>query len=138
MDVEPLDGDAELAGRGEAGADGARRGLLDVGVLKDQHGVLAAEFQGDADQAGGGSLGDLTAGAGGAGEGDVVGVLDDLGADDRALAEDDLEDLGGQPGLDEQVTAHRAVRQVSVSGFITTALPATKAGSASPTDSSSG
>lgn len=31
-------------------------------------------------------------------------MLDDLGADDRALAEDDLEDLGGQSGLDEQVT----------------------------------
>ena len=71
---------------------------------QDQHGVLAAEFEGDADQPGGGALGDLAAGAGGAGEGDVVGVLDDLGADDRALADDDLEDLGGQPGLDEQVT----------------------------------
>ncbi len=104
VDVEPLDGDAELAGRGEAGAYGTRRGLLDVGVLQHQHGVLAAEFEGDADQAGGGALGDLAAGAGGAGEGDVVRVLDDLGSDDRALAEDDLEDLGGQAGLDEQVT----------------------------------
>ena len=48
-------------------------------------------------------LGDLAAGAGGAGEGDVVGVLDDRGADDRALAEHDLPDLGGQSGLDQQV-----------------------------------
>lgn len=31
-------------------------------------------------------------------------MLDDLGADDRALAEDDLEDVGGEPRLDEQVT----------------------------------
>lgn len=79
---------------GEAGADRARRRLVDVGVLQDHHGVLAAEFEGDADQACGGGLRDLAAGAGGAGEGDVVGVLHDLGADDRALAEDDLEDLG--------------------------------------------
>ncbi len=104
VDVEPLDGDAELAGGGEAGADGARGGLLHVGVRQDQHGVLSAEFQRDADQTGGGALGDLAAGAGGAGEGDVVGVPDDLGADDRALAEHDLEDVGGQPGLDQQVT----------------------------------
>lgn len=30
-------------------------------------------------------------------------MLDDLGSDDRTVAEDDLEDLGGQSGLDEQV-----------------------------------
>lgn len=103
VDVQPLDGDAELTGRGEAAADGSRGRLLDVGVLQDQHRVLAAEFEGDADQAGGGALGDLAAGARGAGEGDVVGVLDDFGAYDRALAEDDLEDVGGQTGLDEEV-----------------------------------
>jgi hypothetical protein len=34
--------------------------------------------------------------------------------------------------------AHRAVSAVSVSGFMTTALPAAKAGRASPTESSSG
>ncbi len=104
VDVQPLDGDAELSGGGEAGAYGAGGGLFEVGVVQDQHGVLAAEFERDADQAGGGALGDLAAGAGGAGEGDVVGVLDDLGADDRALAEHDLEDALGQAGLDEQVT----------------------------------
>ncbi len=93
-----------MVGGGEAGADRARRRLLDVGVLQDHHGVLSAEFEGDADQPGGGGLRDLAAGAGGAGERDVVGVLDDLGADDRALAEDDLEDPGGQTGLDEEVT----------------------------------
>lgn len=104
VDVQPLDGDAQLAGGGEAGADGARGGLLDVGVGEDEHGVLAAEFEGDPDQAGGRALGDLAAGAGGAGEGDVVGVPDHLGADDGSVAEDDLEDLGGQSGLDQQVT----------------------------------
>lgn len=103
VDVQPLDGDAQLARGGEAGPDGAGGRLLYVGVLKDQHGVLAAEFEGDADQAGGGAPGDLAAGAGGAGEGDVVGVLDDLGADDRTVADDDLEDVGGQSRLDEQV-----------------------------------
>lgn len=88
---------------GEAGAHGSRGGLLDVGVVQDEHGVLAAEFQGDPDEAGGRALGDLAAGAGGAGERDVVGVADHLGADDGAVAEDDLEDLGGQSGLDQQV-----------------------------------
>lgn len=78
-------------------------GLLHVGVLQDQHGVLATQFEGDADEPGGGSLGDLTAGPGGAGEGDVVGTADDLGADDGALTQDDLEHLGGQSGLDEEV-----------------------------------
>lgn len=104
VDVQPLDGDAELSGGGEAGADGTGGGLLHVGVLEDQHGVLAAELQRDADQAGGRALGDLAAGARGAGERDVVGVLDDLGPDDRSVTEDDLEHLGGQPGLDQQVT----------------------------------
>ena len=104
MDVQPLDGDAQLPGGGEAGADGTGGGLLDVGVVEDQHGVLAAEFEGDADQTGGGALGDLAAGAGGAGEGDVVGVPDDLGSDDRAVTDDDLEDLGRKPRLDQQVT----------------------------------
>ena len=139
VDVQPLDGDAELAGGGEAGADGARGGLVEVGVRQHQHGVLAAEFERDADQPGGGALGDLAAGAGGAGERDVVGVLDDLGADDRAVADDDLEDVGGQPGLDQQLAGpQRRSARSRVSGFITTALPATKAGSASPTDSSRG
>lgn len=103
MDVQPLDGDAELTGRGEAGADGAGGGLLHVGVPEHQHGVLAAELQRDPDEPGRRTLRDLAAGAGGTGERDVVGVLDDLGADDRSVAEDHLEHLGGQPGFDQQV-----------------------------------
>ncbi len=101
--VQPLYGDAQLSGGGEAAADGARGGLVEVGVVEDQHGVLAAEFEGGADEAGGGALGDLAARTGGAGEGDVVGVGDDGGADDGALAENDLPDGRGQPGLDEEV-----------------------------------
>ncbi len=50
-DVEAFDGDAELPGGGEAGGDGSGGGLVDVGVVEDDHGVLAAEFEGGADQA---------------------------------------------------------------------------------------
>ncbi len=101
--VEPLDRYAELPGGGEAGPDGAFGGLVQVGVGQHQHGVLAAQLQRGADQAGGGLLGDLAAGPGRAGERDVVGVVDHGRADHRAVADHDLPEVGGQSGLDQQL-----------------------------------
>jgi hypothetical protein len=49
--VQALDGDAELARGGEACGDDAVGGAVDVGVVEDDHGVLAAEFEGSADEA---------------------------------------------------------------------------------------
>lgn len=106
--------------------------------MEHQHGVLAAEFQRAAHQPGSGAASDLAAGAGGAGEGDVVGAFDDGGADDVALADDDLPHLGREAASISNSRAHRAVSAVWLSGFITTAFPATKAGNASPTESPSG
>ena len=45
VDVEPFQRDAELAGVGEAAADEPVDGALDVGVVTDDAGVLAAEFK---------------------------------------------------------------------------------------------
>ena len=49
-DEHPLRRDAELAGVGEAGADGALGGPVEVGVAQHQDRVLAAELQRAADQ----------------------------------------------------------------------------------------
>ena len=80
--VEALDRDAQLAGRREARLDGTRGGLVDVGAGQHDHRVLAAELERAADQPGRSLLGDELAGRGRAGEADVVGALDDRGADD--------------------------------------------------------
>ena len=49
--VEALDRDAELAGVGEGGDHGALDGAVEVDVLGDDHGVLAAQLGRHADEA---------------------------------------------------------------------------------------
>ena len=84
-------------------APAAALSMLALG--QHDHGVLAAELERAADQPGRSLLGDELAGGGRAGEADVVGALDDRGADDRAGAADDLPDVGGDAGLAHQLDA---------------------------------
>ena len=90
-------------GRGEAGAHRARGGPAQVGVGGDVHGVLAAELEADADEPLAGGLGHPPAGGRRAGEADVVGAVDDGLAGGLAVAEHDLQQVLGQPGVLEDL-----------------------------------
>ena len=80
LDVDALNGGACLAGVGHAAPDRTVRRPLEVGVGEHDHRVLAPELEAVWDQPLGGALGDLPAGAGGAGELDVVGLVNQRGA----------------------------------------------------------
>src|SRR3546814_503824 len=60
-DVQALRGHTQLSGGRETGSRGTDNGLVEVGIVEDQHGVLAAEFQCAADQATCRGLGDFSA-----------------------------------------------------------------------------
>ena len=102
-DEQPLHRHAELAGVRERGADGALGRLLEVGVAEHEDRVLAAELERAADQPVGAPLRDELAGGGRAGEADVVGARDQLGADLGAGTRDDLPEVGREAGLLEQL-----------------------------------
>ena len=104
-DEHPLGRDAELAGVGVRRTDRALGGALDVGVLEDQDGVLATELERAVDQSLGTAGGDALAGRGRAGEADVVGALDDRGADLGARARDGDPEVLGEARLAEQLHA---------------------------------
>ena len=95
-------GRAVLAGVEVAGARDALGGGLDVGVVEHDDRGLAAELEVDALERVGGGGGDGLAGADRAGEGDEVDALvaHEL-LTDVALAEDDVEDAGGDVLVDE-------------------------------------
>ena len=107
-DVDPLGGDAQLAGVGEAGPDRALGRLLHVGVVQDQQRVLAAELQRAADQPLRALGGDLAPGRGRSGEADVVALVDQLRPDDVARAVHHRPQVGGQADRAQQL--HRGQR----------------------------
>src|SRR5690606_22195537 len=61
--VEPLGAEAYLAGIGEAGTADAFHGLVEIGVVENDAGILAAEFEGDRTHAARGGRHDRLAGA---------------------------------------------------------------------------
>ena len=93
-------GAADLALVEPDGVDEALDGAVEIGVLEDDVGRLAAELERQALAGAGGGLADDLADFGRAGEGDLVdiGVIDDRGAG-VALAGDDVDDALGQAGL---------------------------------------
>ncbi len=103
----PLHGDAELAGVRERRADGSLGRLLEVGVAEDQDRVLAAELQRAADQPLGALPGDDLAGGRRAGEADVVGPVDDRGAELAAGTRHDLPQVLRESGLVHQPGAEQ-------------------------------
>jgi hypothetical protein len=56
VDEEAFDRDAQLAGAREAAADRAIDGSIEVGILEDEHGVLAPELERGADEPFAGTL----------------------------------------------------------------------------------
>ncbi len=110
LDDEAAAGRADLAAVDERGVEGLVDGGVEAliggtGVGEDHVGVLAAEFEGDLLDGGGGGLGDLGAADQAAGEGDQVhaGVLGEAGADGVARSGDQVGDAGRQAGLGQQV-----------------------------------
>ncbi len=90
-------GAADLALIEPDGIDQAFDGAVDVGILEDDVGALAAQFERKALAGASGGFADDLADFGGAGEGDLVdiGVVDDGGAG-LALAGDDIDHALGQ------------------------------------------
>ena len=70
VDVEAVGGGAGLAHVAHLGDHGAIDGGIDVGILEDDEGRIAAEFHGRVDDAVGGLVQELAADLGRAGEGD--------------------------------------------------------------------
>ena len=103
MEHEALDRDAQLARAGEHGALGTLGGALEVSVLGDVHGVLAAELEGCTDKALTGVACDLTPDVRRARVHDVVRTLEDRAADGGAVAQSDLEEPLGQTGLVDEL-----------------------------------
>ena len=101
----PLHRDAQLAGVGEARADGALGGPVEVGVTQHQDRVLAAELERAADQPVGALLRDQPAGGRRAGEADVVGALDHRPTEVAAGAGDHVPQTLGEAGLLQELGA---------------------------------
>ena len=94
---------AALAGGAECTPERAFEGEIEIGVVHDDHGVLAAHFERYGLEGGGGALGDVGAHGGGAGEADGadIGMFDDGRACFGAEAGDDVDYARGQPGIDQ-------------------------------------
>ena len=107
--VDPLDRDADLAGRREAALDGAIDRRVQIGIRQHDHRVLAAEFERAADQAFRRLPRHQPAGARAAREHDVIRRA--LRAPARAAARprDDAEDVRRKACLAQQV--HRPQRR---------------------------
>ena len=90
-DVGPLDRAATLAAVHEGRPDGAAGGPLEVGVLQDDHRVLAAELEGQVGQVPAAELHDAFADADAAREHDRLDLsVDDHGLGLRNAAGDDV------------------------------------------------
>ena len=110
---------AGLAGVEEALAHAVGDGLLQVGVVEDDVGGLAAELQRHPLHGLRGHLGDPLAGAGRAGERHHVdvGVGGDGLTDDRAEPGDEVEHAGGQPDLVDDLGQDERVDRRHLAGL---------------------
>lgn len=95
---------ADLSAEDDAGVDDAFDGGVDVGVVEDNRGGFAAEFEGDFGDVGGAGADDFLSGFDAAGERHHVGE----GAGDECVAEgfagagDDVEDAFGEVGFGDE------------------------------------
>jgi len=102
LDVEAVGGDAGLAAVAELGGGGLLGGEVEVGVVEDDQRRVAAELEGEVDDALRGLLDERRADGGGAREGDLAdgGVIEERVADGGgARRGDDVHGAGGQAGL---------------------------------------
>jgi hypothetical protein len=106
-DVDALGGHAQLAGGGEGADEGVVDGLLEVGVVADDHRVLAAELEDDGGEVVDAGLEDALAVADRSGEDDLVDAGGDEGGAGGAVAGDELDEVDavalGAQGLVEDL-----------------------------------
>lgn len=100
MHVEAVGTVAGLAGVAHFGVDGGGGGGFEVGVIEDDEGGVAAEFEGEAGDVLGGLLDEEFADAGGAGERDFSdeGIGEEFGDEGRGVSGEELKDAGGEVG----------------------------------------
>ena len=100
LDQQARAGAADVALVEEDAVDDAFDGLVDRGVVEDDVGRLAAEFEGELFAGAGERVLDDLADFGGAGEGDLGGErMVDHGGSGFARAGDDVDDAGRQSGI---------------------------------------
>ena len=128
LDVDPLDGDAALAGEGEGVGGELRRGLVEVGVRLDDHGRRVAELERDLLPRR--TLAQLPADLRRAGERDQLHalVLDEDVADLGRRTVRTLSQPGGRPASCSSSASSSAESGVWEAGLSTTAQPAASAG----------
>ncbi len=98
MGEHPARRGADLAGVGESSVRRGLRRAIEIGVLENQHRTIAAELE--KHRLARAALGDAFARRGAAGKADAVGVgvRDDLVADGRTLADDEIDHALWQAG----------------------------------------
>ena len=91
VDVTALNRDTGLSGVHHGTPDGGTGGGVNVGIVEDDHGVFAAEFEGDGEQALGGGDGDTASGGDAAGENQLIDLAGDQRLAGGSESGDDLE-----------------------------------------------
>ena len=101
LHIDAVGADAGLAGVAEFRDDGAGDGGFDVGIVEDEEGRVAAEFERDALHRSGALGGEFLADRGGAGEGELCDarVFGQHAADGFGVACDDVEHAGREAGF---------------------------------------
>lgn len=108
LDQQARTGTAALAVVVEDTKVGPGDGVINVGIVEDNVGGLATELEGDLLQVGlGGGLEDHTANKGRTGEGNLVNVHVGRDGSTGGATEtgDDVDDTGGEAGLDDEVAS---------------------------------
>ncbi len=128
LDEEAGAGAADLALVEPDGVDEAFDGAVEVGVVEDDVGGFAAEFEGEGLAGACGGLADAFADGGGAGEGDLVDGASTSAAPVVPSPVTMLSTPLGRPASREISAKRRAVRGVYSAGLRTTVFPAARAG----------
>ncbi len=134
LDEDPRARAAVLARVVEHGVRRGGGGLLEVGVGEDDVGRLAAELERDALDRPRRAAHHLLPDLGRAGEADLgdVGVLDQPLPDDRALADDDVDDALGEAGLEREVAEPDRGQRRELGGLEHDGVPARERGAELP------
>src|SRR5215207_9798069 len=96
MHDDPAAGGAALARGAEGTPEYAFDGEIEIGIVHDDHRVLAAHFQRDTLVRAGGARGDIDTGLSRSGEADngYIGMIDDGITDVLTIAKHEIDDAG--------------------------------------------
>lgn len=126
--VDAFHRDAQLSGGGEAGANGALGRPVQIGIVQDQQGVLAAQFERAADQPLPGPAGHPAPGGGRPGEHQVIGPGQQRLAQVRPRPQHHRPQVGRQPGLDHQVDGPQRRESSLAVGLVHDSVPGQEGG----------